>query len=206
MADDQNTTGQNDDASEVDELDDSDAEALLADAVSADDSGDDSDAGDQQGTDRSDSGGLGDAGKRTLDALRRERKQARDEAAQLKAKLKEYEDADKSESQRLQDQLAEHQQRASTAEQALRRREIAEAQAPEHATVSQIKAVAKRLSGDDDDALEADAGELYELIAPAPTSKTPQRPQERLRGGGDPEEPPEETDPAKLAALVPRRS
>lgn len=128
-------------------------------------------------------------------------------AADRAAALKKYEDANKSESERLQEALSQHQSRAEKAEAALRRREIAEQRAPEHATVAQIKAVAKRLSGDSEDDLEADADELFALLAPAPEpkAKTPSRPKERLRGGGDPDEEPEETDPRKLAALIPRR-
>lgn len=121
--------------------------------------------------------------------------------------LKKYEDANKSESERLQEALAQHQSRAEKAESALRRREIAEQRAPEHATAAQIKAVAKRLAGESDEDLESDADELFALLAPAPEpkAKTPSRPKERLRGGGDPDDEPEETDPRKLAALIPRR-
>lgn len=129
-----------------------------------------------------------------------------DEKKALAEKLRKYEDANKSESQRLQEERDSHKTRAEKAEAALKRREIAETLAPDHATTAHIKAVAKRMSGDNDDDLEADAKELFEFIAPEPkTPKTPQRPKERLRGGGDPDEEPEETDPRKLAALIPRR-
>lgn len=122
--------------------------------------------------------------------------------------LKKYEDANKSESERLQEAVSTHQSRAEKAEAALKRRDIAEQRAPEHATTAQIKAVAKRLAGDSDDDLEADADELFALLAPAPAPappKTPSRPQERLRGGSEPDEEPEETDPRKMAARIPRR-
>lgn len=122
--------------------------------------------------------------------------------------LKKYEDANKSESERLQEALTTHQSRAEKAEAALKRREVAETRAPEHATVAQIRAVAKRLAGDSDDELEADADELFALLAPAPApvpARTPSRPKEQLRGGGDPNEEPEENDPRKLAARIPRR-
>jgi len=133
-------------------------------------------------------------------------------AAERAAALKKYEDAKKSESQRLQEERDSHRTRAEKAEAALKRREIAEQLAPAHATVKQIAQVAKRISGEDDDALEADAKELFELLAPAPDSepkpgaKTSTRPQPRLKGGtAEPDEEPEETDPRKLAALTPRR-
>jgi hypothetical protein len=134
-------------------------------------------------------------------------------AAERAAALKKYEDAKKSESERLQEERDSHKTRAEKAEAALKRREIAESFAPDHATVRQIAQVAKRISGDDDDALEADAKELFELLAPAPEpaepkagTKTPARPKERLKGGtAEPDEEPEESDPRKLAALLPRR-
>lgn len=120
-------------------------------------------------------------------------------------KLKQFEDQGKSESERLQEDRDTHKSRAEKAEAALRRREIAENRAPEHATTAQIKAVAKRLAGDSDDDLEQDADELFALLAPAPVvPKTPSRPKERLKGGSEPDEPVEETDPRRLAAAVPR--
>lgn len=179
------------------EIDEADAEKLLNEP-----SEDDSDApSDEPAADR-----LGDAGKRALDAMKRERNAARKEAAEVAAKLKQYEDANKSEAERLQEAVSSHQSRAEKAEAALKRREIAEQAAPDHATAKQIAQVAKRMAGDDDDALEADAKELFEWIAPAAaTPKTPSRPKERLRGGAEPDDEPEETDPRKLAALIPRR-
>jgi hypothetical protein len=133
-------------------------------------------------------------------------------AAERAVALKKYEDAKKSESQRLQEERDLHKTRAEKAEAALRRREIAEQLAPEHATAKQIAQVAKRMAGEDDEALEADAKELFDLLAPAPAAgepkpgtKTPARPKERLKGGATPDEEPEENDPRKLAALVPRR-
>lgn len=132
-------------------------------------------------------------------------------AAERAAALKKYEDAKKSESERLQEERDSHKTRAEKAEGLLKRREIAEQAAPEHATAKQIAQVAKRLAGEDDDALEADAKELFDLIVPAPDTKTtngvktPSRPKERLKGGAEPDEEPEETDPRKLAAQLPRR-
>jgi len=108
--------------------------------------------------------------------------------------------------------------RAEQAEARIARREIAEDLAPEHATARQISQVAKRLQGEDEDALRKDAEELFGLIAPAPSGngdggkdktdnkRPPGRPKEKLRGGSDPEDnDPGEMDPYKLAALVTRR-
>lgn len=127
-------------------------------------------------------------------------------AAERAAALKKYEDANKSEAQRLEEERDSHRTRAEKAEAALRRRDIAEQRAPEHATPAQIRTVAKRLAGDTDEEMEKDADELFAAFAPAPaTAKTPQKPKERLRGGSEPDEDIEETDPRKLAALLPRR-
>ncbi|MCA1191622.1 hypothetical protein [Saccharopolyspora sp. 6V] len=126
--------------------------------------------------------------------------------AEAARKLKELEDAQKSEQERQSDALEQYKTRADKAEAQLRKRTIAEDRAPEHASLAQIKAVAKRLSGDSDEDLEADADELFELLAPEPSApKVPSRPKESLRGGGDPDEPPEETDPRKLADMIRRR-
>jgi len=186
-------------------IDDADAQALLADAVADDD-------GDPAGADQ-----LGDAGKRALDAIKEQRKNARTERDKYKteleearAKLAKHEDKDKTETQRLQEAADSFKSRAEKAEALHKRREIAEELAPDHATVAQIRAVAKRLSGESDDELETDAKELFALIAPEPTSGTPpkstppSKPKASLRGGGDPDSGDDETDPRKLAALIPR--
>lgn len=185
-----------DDQNDTIEISDSDAEKLLADP--ADDT---TTSPDRSATDDKD-------WKAEAEKWRKLSRQNETTAKSNAAKLKQYEDANKSESERLQEQLNSHQTRAEKAEAALKRREIAEERAPEHATPAQIRSVAKRLNGDSDEDLEADADELFALIAPAPeakTPKTPARPKERLRGGGDPDEGTEETDPRKLAALIPRR-
>lgn len=189
MADD-NEQDQNEQPTE--EIDDSDAEQLLADAVDSDGSDDP----DETATDSTD-------WKAEAAKWKRLSRQNEKTAKTTAERLREYENQNKSEAERLQEDRDSHKSRAEKAEQSLRKREVAEEFAPEHATVAQIRAVAKRLTGDDDDALEADAKELFDLLAPA-KSRTTARPQERLRGGGDPDEPVEETDPRKLAARIPR--
>ncbi|WP_064075907.1 capsid assembly scaffolding protein Gp46 family protein [Prescottella equi] len=67
--------------------------------------------------------------------------------------------------------------------------------------------LAARLRGSTKEELEADADELLADYAPPADSgrrQLPGKPRENLRGGGSPDDEPEETDPAKLAALVPR--
>lgn len=127
------------------------------------------------------------------------------------SKLSEYENASKSDLERWEERATNAESRAGTAEAKAKALEIAIERAPEHATLAQVRAVAKRVRGEDDEALEKDADELFELLAPTPdepkpASKTPGRPKERLKGGtAEPDEEPEETDPRKLAALLPRR-
>lgn len=123
-------------------------------------------------------------------------------------KLKSFEDEGKSDKQRLEESAAEHRTRAEKAEATAKALQIAIERAPEHASLAQVRAVAKRVRGDDDDAMESDADELFELLAPEPPAgaRTPGRPKERLKGGNsEPDEEPDETDPKKLAAMLPRR-
>jgi hypothetical protein len=194
---------QNDDAGL--EISDEDAERLLEDPEDeGSDSDDTDDSGERRRPDKDAAANSTELSKWKSLARKHER-----EAKARAAKLREYEDANKSEAQRLQDSASEFKTRAEKAESALRRREIAEERAPAHATLAQIKAVAKRLSGDDDEALEGDADELFALLVPAAPKESPpktsQRPKERLRPGNtDPEEDDEETDPRKLADSIRR--
>jgi murein DD-endopeptidase MepM/ murein hydrolase activator NlpD len=219
------------------EISDEDAERLLADAIDTDDEQPDrrqrtrrgdtersqrrprrDEADQDDDSDDEDDGGLGDRGRRALESMKEQRKaaraaerQARTELAEIKSRLEKYENEGKSELQRLQEAAQTGTSRAEKAEAALRRREIAEERAPEHATLTQIKAVAKRLSGGNDDELYDDADELFELLAPEPpksSARTTRRPEERLqrpRGGVDPEEDDEPNDPRALADLIRNR-
>ena len=67
---------------------------------------------------------LGDAGKRALDAERKARRDADRRAAQLETKLKEYEDAQKSDAEKLSDKLAEETKLREETEQRLKDSEI----------------------------------------------------------------------------------
>lgn len=150
---------------------------------------------------------LGDAGKRALDRMKADRKTAEKKAADLEAELKKYRDKDKTETERLSESAQTATVRAEKAETSFKALQAALEHAPEGATLEHVRKCAKRIRGESDEDLEADAAELYELMdirkkdQPKPGSK----PRERLRPGGtDPEEPVEETDPRKLAALIKR--
>ncbi len=192
---------QNDDAGL--EISEEDAERLLEDPDDAD-SDTNEDSGDRRRPDKGDDGPHPELAKWKALARKHER-----EAKARAAKLREYEDANKSEAQRLADSASEFKTRAEKAESALRRREIAEERAPAHATPKQIAWVARRIAGESDEDFETDADDLFAQIAPAPAKesapKTSQRPKERLRpGNADPEEDEEETDPRKLADSIRR--
>jgi hypothetical protein len=148
--------------------------------------------------------------------MKRERNSARKELAAIKAELKKFQDKDKSEAQRLEEAREEATTRAAKAEERHKALSVAMDRAPAHATLAQVRAVAKRIRGDSDEELDADADELFEMLAPAPPAKDDKpeprdrktvagRPRERLRGGADPDDEPEESDPRKLADLIRRR-
>lgn len=127
---------------------------------------------------------------------------ARLKAAEAKAaKLDELENANKSEQQRAIEAREAAEKRAEAAEQRLLRLEIA-------AEKGLTPAQAKRLVGSTREELEADADELLETFAAPPRAAeaVPRRPRARLKAGGAEEEPPEEKDPRKLAAMVKSRS
>ena len=190
---------------ELDGITEDEAEQLLADAVDADEraGGDtDDDSDENEGRSDRDDAALAAQVEKWKSLARKHEKQFKSTSDELKK----YKDADKSESERLQERASTAESRAGTAEAKAKALEIAMERAPEHATLAQVRAVAKRVRGDDDEALEADADELFELLAPKAGAKTPQRPKERLKGGATPDEEPEETDPRKLAAQLPRRS
>lgn len=154
----------------------------------------------------------------TFDADRAKAKitKANQEAANLRKRLKELEplalkakeleDANKSETEKLSEDRDGHKGRADKAEASLRKLTAAFDAAPDGASPAQIRQVAKRLTGDTDDELQADAEELFELVGAKGKPKVPVKPTEALKGGGDPDESPEETDPRKLAALIAQRS
>lgn len=118
----------------------------------------------------------------------------------LKAKAAEYEklqDANKSEAQRLSDQMAA----LSTENASLKLDKLRADVAAEKGLPAKF---ARRLAGATREELEADAEELLETLPKPDVVSVSRKPRENLRGGGRPDEEPEETDPRKLAAKIPR--
>lgn len=171
----------------------------------------DSDDGDQGGHDKDDDEPLGDSGKRALERERLDRKRAAERASkaekerdELAAKVREFEQATQSETERLQGDRDTYKSRFESADSELRRLRIAMASAPEHATLAQMAKVAKRMHGDDDDALTEDAKELWDDYAPAPPKTPAGKPKERLQGGGEPPQDADKPDRKSILAAIPR--
>lgn len=132
------------------------------------------------------------------------------EAANLRKRLKEaednlkkFEDEGKSEDEKAAEKVRSLEGRATTAEAEVMRLRVA---IKKGLTESQ----AKRLVGATEEELEADADELLETFGGkseggkekegGPSGK----PKEKLKGGSDPSEEPDETDPRKLASRIRR--
>ena len=105
-------------------------------------------------------GELGDAGKKALDAERRDKRAAEKRAADLEARLKEFEDRDKTESTRAIERAEAAEKAAAAAEARALRLEIASEK-------GLTPAQAKRLVGETREELEADATELLDTFKPA---------------------------------------
>lgn len=139
---------------------------------------------------------LGEPGKKALDAERKARRDAEKTATDLAARLKELEDKDKSETDKLRDDNAALVKENERLSGEILRRDIA---SDKGLTLAQ----AKRLHGATKEELEADADEFLAENGPAKDDEPPGgRPKERLKSGAVPDAESEETDPAKLAALV----
>ena len=141
---------------------------------------------------------------RTLEKLRAETKSLREsgKAGEEAAKrLKELEDKDKTEIQKLAEEKAAAESAAKSSTGELMRLRVAMRK-------GLTEAQAKRLVGATEEEMEADADDLLVSFGgdkkQADTDGKPTRPKERLRSGAAPDEEPDETDPRKLAASVPR--
>lgn len=135
-------------------------------------------------------------------ALARKHEQQAKSNADAAKKLSEIEDKDKTEQQRMADKVSVAEGRAARAEQELARLKVAMRK-------GLTETQAKRLVGETEEELEADADDLLASFSSKDEdrddkSDTSRRPKERLRSGAAPDEEPEETNPRKLAELVPR--
>lgn len=109
---------------------------------------------------------LGDGGKKALEAERRARRQAEKAANDALAKVKAYEDAKKSDTERLAEQLEQFKTEAATAKaETLRLRVAAESGLP--ADLHEF------LVGDDEDQLRAKAQKLMAATAAATAPRAP---------------------------------
>lgn len=143
-------------------------------------------------------------------ALRAALEKARKEAASNRvaardgrealAQLKQIEDRDKTEAQKLQERAEAAEQKLATAE---RNAMVASVALSKGLTEAQ----AKRLIGTTQEELEADADELLSTFGSSTNGgqDPPRTTRERLRPGAVPSAEEEENDPKKLAAQVPRR-
>ena len=123
---------------------------------------------------------LGDGGKKALDAERRARRQAEKAASDAAARIKEFEDRDKTESQKLTEQLAALKAEAATARaEALRLRVAAELGLPGD--------LHEFLTGDDEEQVRAKAQKLMAATAAAtdPRRPAPDPTQGAKQGTGD---------------------
>lgn len=146
-------------------------------------------------------------------AIARKQEGRAKENADAAKKLADLEEQGKTESQRTADALAAAEKRANKAEAENLRMTVALDKAPEGMSLSKVKKLAARLSGETQEDLESDAEELFADFSSTETDvetkdgnegETRRRPQERLKPGGAPDTEPEETDPTKLAEQVPR--
>lgn len=147
--------------------------------------------------------------RRAIAALRREI----DDLKPLADKAKQLEESGKSAEQKFEDRVAAIEKRAQEAETRAARLEIANAKG-----LSATQA--KYLTGSTKEELEASADAILEDFGGGGAggeggaggagsekpggSATTTRPKENLQGGSDTTEEPEETDPRKLAASIPR--
>lgn len=157
---------------------------------------------------------LGDPGKKALTSLKERNRAIREERDRYKAEfdrvngeLRKHSDKDKSELQRAIEERDALKTELGKVASAQKRRDAAEDYAPDGAEPALIRAASKYINGDTEAELKAAAEEFYSLVRPSsPKTPVPGKPKEGLRGGGNPPDPTEdnETDPAKLAARIPR--
>lgn len=141
-------------------------------------------------------------------ALSRKHEDRAKENADAAAKLRDLEERDKTEVQKLTTKEAEARQAAADADARAKKAELEVVRLRVAATKGLTPEQAARLTGDDEAAMAKDADDLIAAFKPSkPSTPTPgsKKPTPTLQPGTpDPEDEPEETDPAKLAAMIPR--
>lgn len=147
---------------------------------------------------------LGDKGKKALEEERAARREAEKQAKDLAARLKAIEDKDKSEVERLTEQVATLTKERDSAVTKADRLEVAVLKSLDETQATRITSAAKRLTGSTREELEADADEFLTAFAPSDDREPPAgKPREHLRGGGDPTEDPE-VDVREVVESIPR--
>lgn len=131
---------------------------------------------------------------------------------ELKSKAGQFdqlEEKNKTELERATTKATAAEQRASSAEAAALRLEVALDKAPDGMPIAQVRKLAKRVTGSTREEMEADAEDLFADFTPsgdggngggAPPSR---KPTERLKGGTEPEAEPE-PDTKKVLDSIPR--
>lgn len=115
--------------------------------------------------------GLGEAGKKALDAERRAARAANKERDALAAELKALQDRDKTEAEKVAERATAAETRAAAVEVQSLRTEVILDKIPDTATVAEarrlIATLSKRLVGSTREEMEADADELLSTFKPA---------------------------------------
>lgn len=139
-----------------------------------------------------------DRAKATIKKQRESEAAAIKRAKELEAKVKEYEDSTKTEQEKLTERTSAAEKDATEA-----RAEAARLRVALRKGLTETQA--KRLVGETEEDLEADADELLESFKSDDDGQEPKRrPRERLRPGAAPSADAEPNDPAKLAEGVSR--
>lgn len=118
-------------------------------------------------------------------------------------RLDELEEANKSETQKLADKATEAEKRAAAAEAKALKYEVAAELGIKAKHMKYLAGATKEEIEESAKGILEDFPEIYDAKSDTDSGK-PTRPKERLRPGAAPDEEPEESDPRKLAASVPR--
>lgn len=134
-----------------------------------------------------------------IENLRGDNDSLKGERDELRGKVKDHEDASKSDQEKLQE-------RATGAETDAKQAKADAARLRVALRKGLTETQAKRLVGETEEELEQDADDLLESFrdAEGEQGSTPRRPRERLRPGAAPGADPEPNDPAELAKSVSR--